>query len=303
MTVTRAVGERGASQRPARNSGLASMLTFFRRWPVISGTVILFLVLTALLAPLIAPADPLKHSFRDATVPPVWQSEGDWDHILGTDTLGRDVLSRVMHGARISLMVAAISLASGIVIGTSLGLLAGYFGGMTDEIITRVVDIWLGLPFILVALIMALVLGSGITTIAILLVLLAWTPFVRQIRGEVLSLRTREYVLAAQVAGASTARIFVKHLLPGILGLVLVVATFQVASLILTEAFLSFLGAGIPPPTPAWGNMIAEGRDYLTDAWWISFFPGVAIFLTAASLSFMGDWVRDFVDPRLRQLG
>ena len=223
-------------------------------------------------------------------------------HLLGTDIIGRDLLSRLLHGTRISLMVAAISLVSGIVIGTGLGLAAGYFGGVLDEVITRMVDIWLGLPFILVALAVVVVLGASLTTMAILLALLAWTPFVRQVRGEVLSLKTREYVQAARIAGASVLRIFLLHLLPGVVNTVIVIATLRIGQLILVEAFLSFLGAGIPPPTPAWGSMIADGREYLRDAWWISVFPGLAIFVTVASMSFIGDWARDYFDPRLRQV-
>ena len=291
-----------AVRAAARPGWRATVRTSFRRWPVLSGGTLLVMVLVSVLAPVAAPRDPYQHDFRNTKVPPAWTSEGSWDHILGTDTLGRDVLSRVIFGGRVSLMVAGIALASGTIIGTSLGLVAGYYGGLADEAITRLVDVWLGVPFVLVALVIAIILGSGITTIAILLAIFAWTTFVRNVRAEVLSLRTREYVLAAQVAGAGTGRVFVRHLLPGVLNTVLVIATWRVAILILVEALLSFLGAGIPPPTPAWGTMIAEGRDTLRDAWWISVFPGVAIMLTTVSLTFLGDWVRDFTDPRLRQL-
>lgn len=276
-------------------------ITFLRKWPMVSGVILTTLVLLAVFAPLLAPADPERHSLRNINVPPMWQQGGSGEHVLGTDPLGRDVLSRLIFGARVSMMVAAVSLVSGVLIGTALGLLAGWFGGIIDEMITRLVDVWMGMPFILVALVISLALGSGLKTIILLLALLAWTPFVRQVRAEVLTLKSREYVLAAQVSGASTLRIMVVHLLPGVMNTIIVIATFRIASLILVEAFLSFLGAGIPPPTPAWGNMIAEGRNFLQDAWWLSFFPGVAILLTAASLSFLGDWIRDFTDPRLRQ--
>ncbi|MDP2950122.1 MAG: ABC transporter permease, partial [Chloroflexota bacterium] len=214
----------------------------------------------------------------------------------------RDLLSRIIYGARVTLMVGAIALVTGTVVGTGLGFLAGYYGGIVDEIITRIVDAWMGLPFILVALVISVAMGAGLVTIVVLLGLMSWSPFVRQVRGLVLSLRTRDYVLLAKVAGASTPRIFLIHLLPGVSNVVIVIASLRVSSLILAEALLSFLGAGIPPPTPSWGNMIAEGRDYLRLAWWIAVFPGVFILLASAATAFFGDWIRDFTDPRLRQL-
>ena len=199
-------------------------------------------------------------------------------------------------------MVMAFSLIFGTIIGTALGLIAGYFGGLIDEIIMRLVDIFLGLPFVLVAMVLALVLGTSLTTMIIVLAVLTWAGFVRNVRGEVLSLRERDYVALARIAGASLPRILLMHILPGVINTVLVIATLRSGQLILAESFLSFLGAGIPPPTPTWGAMIADGRNYLRDAWWISFFPGLAIFLTVMALNFLGDWLRDKLDPRLRQL-
>lgn len=228
-----------------------------------------------------------------------WSS---WDHILGGDNIGRDLLSRIIHGARVSLVVVTVALIFGLLIGVSMGLVAGYFGGLIDEIIMRVTDIWLGLPFILVAIVAVIAFGQTFTILIILLGILSWTPFVRNVRGEVLSLKTRDYVSLAKVAGCSTFRILVWHILPGTINTIIVIATLRVGQLILTEAILSFLGAGIPPPTPAWGAMVNDGRPYINDAWWISFFPGVAIFLVVMSLNFLGDWLRDRLDPRLRQL-
>ena len=225
-----------------------------------------------------------------------------WNHILGGDNIGRDLLSRIIHGARVSIVVVSIALSSGLLIGISMGLVAGWFGGLIDEIIMRITDIWLGLPFILIAIVVVIALGQTFIILIGLLALLSWTPFVRNVRGEVLSLKTRDYVSLARVAGASTFRIMIWHLLPGVLNTVIVIATLRVGQLILTEAILSFLGAGIPPPTPAWGAMVNDGRAFINDAWWISAFPGVCIFLVVMSLNFLGDWMRDKFDPRLRQI-
>ncbi len=227
---------------------------------------------------------------------------GSTAFLLGTDHLGRDMLSRIIHGARISLIIAAVTLGVGGFIGTTVGLAAGYFGGWVDELVMRVVDIFLALPLILVALVLVVALGSSFSLVVFVLVLFIWVRFARQIRGEVLQLKTMDYIALAKVAGASTPRILFVHLLPGVINTLIVVATLQVSIVILAESTLSFLGAGVPPPTPAWGSMVANGRDVLKDAWWISTMPGVAILLTVLSLNLFGDWLRDTLDPRLRQL-
>jgi len=227
---------------------------------------------------------------------------GSSKHILGADPLGRDLLSRIIHGARISLLVAGVSIGVGLAGGVTLGLVAGYFGGWWDEIIMRLADTSRAVPFILIALVAAIVWGQRLSVILAILAFATWPIFARQVRAEVLVLKHLDYVSFASVAGASSLRIMRRHILPGLLNTVIVLATLQVGALILTEAILSFLGAGIPPPTAAWGVMIADGQKYLTDAWWVSFFPGVAIVLTVMGFNFMGDWLRDFLDPRLRQL-
>jgi peptide/nickel transport system permease protein len=286
-----------------KKRGMPSLaLDFFTRWPVIPSFILGTLIVVAIFTPLIAPHPPLKNNLRERNTPPVWYAAGSWNHILGTDPIGRDLLSRLMYGSRISLMIVAVALISGTVVGTTLGLVSGYFGGLVDEVIMRVVDMWIGLPFILVALVIAVALRPSLTTMMALLALFTWAGFVRNVRGEVLSLRTRDYVSLAKVAGAPTPRILFRHILPGVLNTVLVIASLRSGQLILTEAFLSFLGAGIPPPTPTWGLMISDGRTYLRDAWWVAILPGIAILLTVLSLNFLGDWVRDRFDPRLRQV-
>ena len=227
---------------------------------------------------------------------------GSTKYLLGTDQLGRDLLSRVIYGARISLMVSAVTLGVGGTIGVTLGLVAGWYGRWVDELIMRFVDVMLSLPLILVALVLVVALGQSFTVIITVLCLFIWPRFARQVRGEVLQLKTRDYVALAKVSGASTPRILFIHIFPGTINTLIVVATLQVGIVILLESVLSFLGAGTPPPTAAWGSMVADGRDRLAGFWWIATFPGLAIMLTVMSLNLFGDWLRDKLDPRLRQL-
>ena len=223
-------------------------------------------------------------------------------YILGTDHLGRDLLSRTIYGARISLIMAAVTLGVGGTLGIALGLMAGWYGKWVDELIMRLVDIELSLPLILVALVLVVSLGQSLTIIVAVLAIWIWPRFARMVRGEVLTLKTADYVSLARVAGASTFRIMFVHLLPGTINTLIVVATLQVGTVILVEATLSFLGAGVPPPDPAWGSMVADGRDRLSDAWWIATIPGLAVLITVMSLNLFGDWLRDKLDPRLRQI-
>ncbi len=272
-----------------------------RRWPILPVVLIAILVTMGLGADWIAPNDPIDQSLPDRNARPLYQD--DSPYLFGGDHVGRDVLSRVIHGARVSLSVMAVALSAGMLIGCGLGLLAGYAGGIVDEIIMRIVDIWMGFPFLLLALVAAIIFGASYSTIMVLMILVAWVSFPRNVRADVLVLKESGYVALARISGASTARILVRHIMPGTIGTITVISSLSVGNLILYEATLSFLGAGIPAPTPSWGNMVAEGRDYLQTAWWTSVIPGTALFLTVMSLNFFGDWLRDRLDPRLRQLG
>ena len=296
---------------PAPNRvGLPKIWRTVKRWPLIPLVLLSLVVFAGVMAPWIAPEDPRKGNLRARMVPPVWLEGGSMEHVLGTDHLGRDIFSRIIHGARISLIVAAVTLGLGGTTGTVLGLLAGWYGKWIDEIIMRIVDIALAIPLVLVALVMVVAVGQsfpselGGQTGLIILVLASffWVRFARLVRGEVLQLKTLDYVNLAKVAGASIPRILFIHIFPGVINTLIVLATLQVGFVILVESTLSFLGAGVPPPTPAWGSMVAEGRDFLAGAWWISTMPGVAILLTVMSLNLFGDWLRDTLDPRLRQL-
>ena len=257
--------------------------------------------------------DARKKGFTEAevgdTIILTVRPAGSFSHLFGTDQTGRDVLSRWIFGARVSLMVTAVSLTSGLVIGVAMGLIAGYadqifpkYGKHLDEFIMRIVEITFAIPTILVALVIVIVFGKSFFILLALLAFVAWNAFPRNVRAEVLSLKTSDYVALAKISGASSFRILFVHIFPGVINTVLVIATLRVGQLILIEAILSFLGAGVQPPKPAWGAMVADGREYLGDAWWIAFFPGMGIFLVVVSLNFLGDWMRDRFDPRLRQL-
>jgi peptide/nickel transport system permease protein len=220
---------------------------------------------------------------------------------LGADQQGRDVLSRVVYGSRVSLLVAVGVILSGGLVGVVSGLVAGYAGGMIDELIMRIVDIFYDIPALLVILVFVTVFGQSFALLVFLLSLFSWMQYARQVRAETLQLKTQDFVSYAQVSGASAPRVLAKHILPGVVSTIMIVASIQVGGVILMEATLSFLGVGVPPPTPSWGSMVAEGRNYLTNAWWIAFFPGIAIFLVVMACFFFADWARDRLDPSLRQ--
>jgi len=273
-----------------------------RRLPTISLGIIAAFVLVAILAPLLSPADPHDQSLRNRFKPPVWEEGGSWKYPLGTDRLGRDMLSRIIWGSRISLAAGVITVLLASAFGAAVGLVAGYYGGRVDAALMRITDATMSFPVILLALILAVTVGPSFTNVVVAIAVILWARYARVIRGQVLTLMQLDFIAQARVAGAGAGRIITRHLFPNTLNTLVVLVTLQIGYVIIVEASLSFLGAGIPPPTPAWGSMIAEGREFVTSAWWVSMFPGLAILLVVLAFNLLGDWLRDTFDPKLRQL-
>ena len=264
--------------------------------------MLLFFVVLAIFADVISPYSSTEVSLRNRLNPPIWSAEGSWSHPLGTDPLGRDLATRIAYGARTSMMVAAATVLLSAAIGVVLGLIAGYNRGIIDTIIMRAADITIAFPIILFAIMLVVILGAGIINLVVAVGVVLWARFARVIRGEVLILMERDFVARARVSGCSSFRIIVVHLFPNIVNTMVVLLTLQIGFIIIIESSLSFLGAGVPPPTPAWGSMIAEGREYTTTAWWVSVIPGVALALIVVSFNLLGDWLREALDPRQRQV-
>lgn len=273
-----------------------------RGLPILALSILGTFIVLALFADWISPHSPTGMSLRERLLPPAWLDKGTIGHLLGTDRIGRDILSRIIHGARISLGAGVAAVLVGGLIGTVLGLVSGYFGRWIDGVIMRLTDTMLSLPIILIALLFAVALGPSFTNLIIVLGLVMWARFARLVRGEVLSLKERDFVALAKVGGCSSLRIMLRHIFPNLLNSLMVLATLQVGWVIIVEASLSFLGAGIPPPAPSWGSMIADGRGHVATAWWMSLFPGLALVLAVLSVNMLGDWLRDHLDPRLRNL-
>jgi peptide/nickel transport system permease protein len=259
---------------------------------------LLLLLLASILVPAVSPFDPLVGDPRVRLQPPALQWEFWRAHVLGTDQQGRDVFVRLTLGARYSFLVAAIAVGLGGSVGLSMGILAGYFGEAIDSLVMRVVDVVLSFPTIFLALLLASVFGPSILLVSLALAFHLWAAYARLIRAQTLSLVDRDFVRSARVAGATPWQIIVIHILPHVMGTFVVLVTLQVSVAIFAESSLSFLGAGVPAPLPAWGSMGAEGRSYITSAWWVSVFPGFAILLVALSFNLLGDWLRDWLDPR-----
>jgi peptide/nickel transport system permease protein len=288
----RPVSQSTAPEPKRRGETLKRLLR--SRSALVGGTVLLLIVLAALTAPLISPYDPIKTNQRLSLEAP------SLAHLMGTDRFGRDIFSRVVWAGQISLPIGLVSVVIGLVIGVAIGLLAGYYGGWLDAVSMRGVDLLLAFPGILLALAIIAILGGSLTNLMIAVGIAAIPDYVRITRGTVLSLKQREFVLAAQVIGARGPTIMLRHILPNVVAPLIVLATIGMAAAIITASALSFLGLGIKPPTPEWGNMLAEGREFLQRAWWVAFFPGAAIMLTVLSINLLGDGLRDALDPRMR---
>jgi len=255
---------------------------------------------SAVLAPQLAPWDPTRQMLLKRLRPPMWQERGLREHPLGTDHLGRDILSRILHGGRISLGVGLTAVTLSALIGVTLGLAAGFFGGRADTLIMRLVDVFLAIPYILLAMGVVFALGPSLLNVILVMGCTRWVQFARIVRADVLSIREREFVAGARARGNRPLRLLLRHVLPNALTPIIVVATLELAFMIIYESALSFLGLGVQPPTPTWGWMLSDGRNYVATAWWLATFPGLAIMLTVLAVNLLGDWLRDTLDPRLK---
>ncbi len=278
-----------------------------RKWRQDKGAIfglimVLCVVVGGIFAPILSPHDPIFQDVEKRLLPPMGQAGADPEFLLGTDQLGRDIVSRLIYGARISLVVSISAVAFSAVVGTLVGLLSGFYGGKVDNICMRVADVQLAFPFILLAIAIIAVLGPNLQNIIIVMAITGWVIYARIVRAEVLSLREKEYITAVKALGGSNGRIIFKHFLPNVIPSCIVIITLELARMIIMEAALSFLGLGIQPPTPTWGGMLADGRVYLATSWWLATFPGIVIMLVVLGINLLGNWLRDILDPRLTQL-
>jgi ABC-type dipeptide/oligopeptide/nickel transport system permease subunit len=281
---------------------LLDFLHDLRRHPLalLGGIIVLAYVVAAVFAPQITPHDPTMGNLRQRFLPPAWQEGGDTAYLLGTDDQGRDLLTRIIFGARISLVIGLLSVGISVLIGTALGCITGYFRGLIDDTISRFADLLLSFPYLIFAIGVMAFLGPGFVNLITALTFKGWVEFFRLVRGEMMAEKTKEYIEAAKAVGQSHRAIIVSEILPNIIQSVFVLGTLRMGYMIIMEASLSFLGLGIQPPTPAWGSMVAAGRDYLLTAWWVSTLPGVAILILVLSINLFGEGLRDILDPRLK---
>jgi peptide/nickel transport system permease protein len=295
------LAELGPVRAERAGAGRATLRRLLRlRWGVAAAGVLVMIVASAVVAPLIAPHDPLAVDIRHRLAPPAWMEHGTVANPLGTDQVGRDLLSRMIYGGRVSLVVGVGAVLMSTTIGVLLGLAAGYFGGNTDWLIMTFVNVMLTFPFVLLALAVIAVLGPSLVNMILVLGVAGWPIYARVVRAETMAIREREFVLAGRALGMSHAHIVFRQIVPNLVSVIVVIATLQVAQVIILESFLSFLGLGIQPPTPAWGNMLGEGRLYMLNSWWIATFPGLAIFVTTLVINLMGNALRDWLDPHLK---
>lgn len=269
-----------------------------RRFPIFAVSIVGLYFLSVFFGPLVAPHDPFKSDLSNALLPPAWQLEESTGFLMGTDSMGRDILSRLIYGARTSMVVSVLALCICAPLGVLLGLISGYFGGKIDIIIMRFTDLWMSMPAIITAILMVSVLGPSKQTVIIVVGITGWIHYARIIRGEVLSYKHREFVQLARVTGCSNARIIFSHIFPNVVNSLIILVTLDFGRVIIITATLSFLGLGIQPPSAAWGLMLAEGRQYITYAWWMSAFPGIAILFAVLGMNMTGDWLRDVLDPK-----
>lgn len=292
------VGLRGAVRRRQARS----LFQQARKLPIAATTILLVVILTGIFASWLSPHNPIEGELSEALRPPFWEQGGSMDYILGTDQQGRDMLSRIIHGSRVSLVIGFMVVVLAGALGTVVALLAGYLGGKVDAVLMRVTDAILSMPFVLIAILLAAIFGSGLTNIIIILALTGWTNYARILRGEVLTMREADFVKLAVVDGCGQLRIMVQHIFPNVMNTLIVLSSLNLGRVIIAESSLSFLGIGVTPPTPAWGLMLADGRSYISSAWWLVTFPGLALLLTVLAVNLLGDWLRDALDPRLRQI-
>ncbi|MCP4536660.1 MAG: ABC transporter permease [Chloroflexi bacterium] len=278
------------------------ILKHLRRNPagLVGLLIVLFAVVVAVLAPWISPHDPAKQQIAQRLTPPAWVQDGDPEHFLGTDSLGRDVLSRIIHGSRISLIIGLSAAFLSGAIGVFLGLVAGYFGGGLDTLISRISDVQQAIPFLVLAIAVVAMLGPGLFNLIVVLAVTTWVNYFRVVRGNVLSVREEQYVWAARSIGCSSSRIVLRHVLPNVAASIIVIVTLLVANMIIFEASLSFLGLGVPSSIPTWGRIVSDGREHVASAWWIALFPGLAILFAVMGINLLGDWLQERLDPKGR---
>ncbi len=280
----------------------AKLLRSIREVPFIPFVILLAFVLIGVFGSFMTPFDPNETYFENALSPPFWQEGGTAGHVLGTDELGRDLLSRIICGSGVSLQVGFVVVILAGALGSMVALLSGYLGGWVDTLLMRLADTVLSMPYLMIAIVLAAVIGPSKNNIIIILALIGWANYARVLRGEVLRLKGREFVALAIVAGCSRTRIMLLHIFPNIVNTLIVLATLQLGTVIIAESSLSFLGVGVPPPDPAWGSMVAAGREYISEAWWLATWPGLSILLVVLSCNLIGDWLRVRLDPKFRQV-